>query len=274
MTKKLLFVDDELVFEQAIKQRFRKEIRSKEYDIIFARSGEEALDAINLVQNNQIDLLLTDLKMPAAKVDGFQLINTLHEQNVFLKTFVISAYGDMENYKQAIRENVMLFLTKPIDIINLKPLIEEALKKQETNTEIGFFPVYQIFKELPSPRRIQLIERLIEHLELEELEPLQQKLPEKLNHQLEIIRKKRAQKELLIEKLKRGEIDENTPIELIEGYFIQEKYIPRNGKHFGPYYYLRWREDGKLKNKYLGKTNPCPKMLKPKKQSLTFEDNM
>lgn len=278
MASKLLFVDDELVFEQAIKQRFRKEIKSGEYEIIFARSGEQALKAIDIAQNHQIDLLLTDLKMPAAQIDGFQLIRTLHKKEIYLKTIVISAYGDMLNYKQALRENVLLFLQKPIDIINLKLLIEEALKKEEvinvSSEEIGLKPIYRILKQLPSPKRIKLIERLIEHLELEELESLQQQLPQQLNHQLEIVRKKREERELLKAKLRQGEIDENTPIELVEGYFIEEKYIPKDGKKFGPYYYLRWREDGKLKNKYLGKTDPRQKVLKGKEESSTDEEDI
>ncbi len=271
MASKLLFVDDELAFEQAIKQRFRKEIKSGEYEIIFARSGEEALNAIDIARNHQIDLLLTDLKMPAAQIDGFQLLRTLHEKDIYLKTIIISAYGDMENYQQALRENVLLFLTKPIEIINLKPLIEEALKKEEPKTvtpkKVGFKPIYRIFKELPSLRRIKLIERLIEHLDLEELESLQQQLPDKLNHQLEFVRKTKEQKELLMTKLRQGEIDENAPIELVEGHFIEEKYIPKDGKKFGPYYYLRWWEDGRLKTKYLGKIDPRQRHLREKEPS-------
>ena len=278
MASKLLFVDDEIDFERAIKQRFRKEIKSGEYEIIFARSGEEALKAIEVAPNHQIDLLLTDLKMPAAQIDGFQLLRTLHERNIYLKTIVISAYGDMQNYQQALKENVLLFLNKPIDIINLKPLIEEALNKEELINiyaeKVGFKPIYRILKELPSPKRIKLIERLIEHLELEELESLQQQLPEQLNHQLEIVRQKREEKELLKTLLRQGKIDEKTPTELVEGYFIEEKYIPKGGKKFGPYYYLRWKEDGKLKNKYLGKIDPRQRHLRAKEQLSTSEEDM
>ena len=267
MASKLLFVDDELAFEQAIKQRFRKEIKSGEYEIIFTHSGEEALNAIDLAQNHQIDLLLTDLKMPAAQIDGFQLLRTLHEKDIYLKTIVISAYGDMENYQQALRENVLLFLPKPIEIMNLKPLIEEALNRQETiditPQKVGFKPIYQIFKKLPSRRKIKLIERLIEHLDLEDLEALQEQLPDKLTHQLAIVRKTKEEKDALMAKLKEGKIDEND-LELLEGYIIEKKYIPKDGKKFGPYYYLRWWEDGRLKNKYLGKTDPRQKHLREK----------
>ena len=81
MASTLLFVDDELAFEQAIKQRFRKEIKSGEYDLIFAHSGEEALKTIELDENHQIDLLkvnenvyfklITDLQ--DLKISGLKL---------------------------------------------------------------------------------------------------------------------------------------------------------------------------------------------------------
>ncbi|MGH2415932.1 MAG: response regulator transcription factor, partial [Microcystaceae cyanobacterium] len=248
-----MFVDDELAFEQAIKQKFRKEIKSGEYEIIFVHSGEEALNAIELDRERQIDLLLTDLRMPAAKVDGFKLIRALRERRIYLKTIVISAYGDMENYRQAIRENILLFLTKPIDILELKPLIEEALTKPDqidvTSKKVRFNTISRLVNELPSQQKGKLIDSLIESLELEELEKLQENFPDRLNNQLEIARKRKEEKELLIAKLRRGEIDLETPLELLERHYIEEKYIPKSGKTFGPYYYLRWWEDGRLKTK-------------------------
>ena len=36
---------------------------------------------------------------------------------------------------------------------------------------------------------------------------------------------------------------------------IEEKYIPRGNKRHGPYLYLRYWQDGKLRSKYLGKKN-------------------
>lgn len=260
MPVKLLFVDDEQVFEQAIKQRFRKETKSGEYEIIFVRSGEEALKAIEQDREHEIDLLLTDLKMPAAELEGFQLIRTLREKGIQLKTIVISAYGDMENYRQALRENVLLFLTKPIEILDLKPIIEEALNKPDkvdvTSKKVRFNTLSKLVNELPSKQKEKLIYYLIESLEQEELERLQEQIPSLLQNQIESNQRRQEEKARLIDKLRQGEIDPNLPLELLEGHFIEEKYIPREGKNFGPYYYLRWWEDGRLKTKYLGKRDP------------------
>ncbi|MBR8831741.1 MAG: Regulator of RpoS [Chroococcopsis gigantea SAG 12.99] len=258
MSIKLLFVDDDPAFGRAIKQRFKKETASGEYEIIFARSGEEALEHIERDEGHEIDLLLTDLKMPGAKIDGFQLIRTLAKKAIPLKTVVISAYGDMENYTQALRENVLLFITKPIEIMELKSLIEEALKKPESittaSTKVNFKTLSKLVNELPPKQKQQLIYNVIGSLKQEHLEQLQEQLPLKLQEQKEINQRKIDERNEMIARLRRGEIDPNTP--LLDGHFIEERYIPADGKSFGPYYYLRWWEDGKLKTKYLGKHDP------------------
>jgi hypothetical protein len=41
-------------------------------------------------------------------------------------------------------------------------------------------------------------------------------------------------------------------------HWIEEKYVKRGKKQCGPYRYLRWRQDGKLKSKYLGKAKRSP----------------
>ncbi len=260
MPVKLLFVDDESDFERAIRQCFRKEIKSGEYEIIFVHSGEEALEIIDSDRASEIELLVTDLKMPAARIDGFGLIRALRDRGIHLKTLIVSAYGDMENYKNAIREEVILFLTKPINILELKPLVEEALKRRESigtsSRKVRLNTLRRVIKELPSKQKGRIIENLLETLELEDLEQLREKLPGELNEQIDIARKREEEKKALIAKIKNGEIDVNTPLGILEGAYIEEKFIPKDGKTFGPYYYLRWWEDGKLKNKYLGKKDP------------------
>ncbi|MEG3437746.1 response regulator [Pannus brasiliensis CCIBt3594] len=260
MPVKLLFVDDELDFERAILQRFRQEIRSGEYEIIFVHSGEEALEAIEADRNHEIELLITDLKMPAARLDGFGLIGALRDRGISLKTLIVSAYGDVENYQNAIREDVLLFLTKPINILELKPLIEEALKRPESigtsSRKVRLNTLQRVIKELPSGQKGKLIENLLESLDLEDLERLREELPDRLNERIEAARKREEEKQILVSKIKNGEIDVNTPLEILDGAYIEEKYIPKDGKTFGPYYYLRWWEEGRLKNKYLGKKDP------------------
>src|SRR5205085_1513408 len=73
---KILAVDDEADFEQLIRQRFRREIRSDEFVFRFAHHGEEALAA--LAAEPDIDLMLLDINMPV--MDGLTLLAMLRER--------------------------------------------------------------------------------------------------------------------------------------------------------------------------------------------------
>ena len=59
---KILVVDDEVDLEVLIKQKFRKQIREKQYEFVFAYNGKEAL--VKLDQEADIDVMLSDINMP------------------------------------------------------------------------------------------------------------------------------------------------------------------------------------------------------------------
>jgi YesN/AraC family two-component response regulator len=263
---KLLVVDDEIDFGKAIQSLFYKEIKAGKYEILYAQNGQEALELIEADRDKDIDLILADLKMPIDKIDGFTLMRILNEKNIYIKTIVISAFATVENYRQAIREQVLFFLSKPLeDLRILKPLVEEALncssRFDKETRKVRFNTILKAAKNLPSRQKEKLFYKLAENLEIEEIKRLQNKLPEILKKQEEQARKRQKEKELLIEKQRLGELNPNIPFELLEGHYIEERYIKRhNGDVHGPYYYLRWREDGQLMSRYLGKKDPREKL--------------
>jgi two-component system, chemotaxis family, chemotaxis protein CheY len=120
---RILVVDDELDIKILFEQRFRKEIRLHEFDFLFANSGEEAL---NILKENfhQAILILSDINMPG--MSGLQLLEKIrasHEQPPPV-VMMITAYGDEENYQQAMKLGANDFLTKPLDF----NLLKEKLK--------------------------------------------------------------------------------------------------------------------------------------------------
>jgi signal transduction histidine kinase len=123
MTAKILVVDDELPIERLICQQFRKKIRAKELEFVFAHNGVEALD--KLQNNPQIDMVLTDINMP--EMDGLTLLEKLKEIEPSLKTVVVSAYSDMANIRKAMNHDAFDFLTKPIDFQDLEVTINRTL---------------------------------------------------------------------------------------------------------------------------------------------------
>jgi len=123
---KIMVVDDEVDLEPLIRQRFRRQIRSGEYDFVFAHNGLDAL--AKLLENPDIGVILSDINMP--EMDGLTLLLKLKElKNPSLKTVVVSAYGDMENIRMAMNRGAFDFLTKPISFEDLEITINKTLEE-------------------------------------------------------------------------------------------------------------------------------------------------
>ncbi len=116
---KVLVVDDELDMKTLFEQRFRKEIREKKIDFAFANSGEQALEYMNIHEHEAV-LILSDINMPG--MSGLELLEHIKQKYEAPPPVVmmITAYGDAENYNQAMRLGADDFLTKPIDFNLLK----------------------------------------------------------------------------------------------------------------------------------------------------------
>jgi len=121
---KILAVDDEPDFELLIKQRFRRQIREREFTFRFARHGEEALAM--LAAEPDIDLILLDINMPV--MDGLTLLARLREQQAAVKAVIVSAYGDMANIRTAMNRGAFDFVTKPVDLQDLEITIQKTLE--------------------------------------------------------------------------------------------------------------------------------------------------
>ena len=116
---KILVVDDEKDIQTLFEQRFRREIRNKLVEFVFAFSGEEALRYLNLHEHEAV-LILSDINMPG--MSGLDLLRHIKEKYHEPPPIVmmITAYGDGENYAIAKQLGADDFLTKPVDFTLLK----------------------------------------------------------------------------------------------------------------------------------------------------------
>jgi two-component system chemotaxis response regulator CheY len=129
---KILVVDDEKDVQILFEQRFRKEIRQGITNFVFAYSGEEALQYLNMHDHEAV-LILSDINMPG--ISGLELLRRIKLKYTSPPPFVmmITAYGDAENYNQAMQLGADDFLTKPLDFIVLK----EKLKTKVNGKDIS-----------------------------------------------------------------------------------------------------------------------------------------
>lgn len=115
----VLVVDDE--------ERIRKVLKinlQTEYEVFLAKDGQGAK---TFLENEKIDLVLTDLKMPG-KVSGLDLLTFVKKQFPYIPLIIITAYGTVENAVQAMKTGAYDYILKPIKISELKALIEKALQ--------------------------------------------------------------------------------------------------------------------------------------------------
>jgi CheY-like chemotaxis protein len=115
---KIMVVDDEQDIKLLFEQRFRKEIKSGQIAFLFAFSGEEARDYLKSNGATDVNQILSDINMPG--MNGLELLKWIKGNYPELKVAMITAYGDHNNYQQALEYGCDDYMTKPIDFTQLK----------------------------------------------------------------------------------------------------------------------------------------------------------
>ncbi|MBS4070115.1 response regulator [Algoriphagus aquatilis] len=124
---KILIVDDERDVEDLFRQKLRKEIRSGQLELVFAFSGQEALEILGSENPPQVVYVFSDINMPG--MSGLEMLAIIKERFPQIHVSMVSAYGDSENYNKAIKSGAKGFFTKPVDF--------ESLKKEISNLQGG-----------------------------------------------------------------------------------------------------------------------------------------
>ena len=118
---KILVVDDERDIEMLFQQRFRREIREKEIDFVFAYSGEEALHYLNKHVHEAV-LILSDINMPG--MSGLELQRHLNESGQRIPILFISGQATEQTRERALMAGAVGFFDKPFSISSLLASIQ------------------------------------------------------------------------------------------------------------------------------------------------------
>ena len=122
---RILVVDDEKDVELLFKQKFRREVKSNKLELVFAFSGQEALDFLGTNDPPKVVYIFSDINMPG--MTGLELLDIVKDKYPNIKVSMISAYGDQQNYEKAIQSGAKEFFTKPIDFVSLKKEINSLI---------------------------------------------------------------------------------------------------------------------------------------------------
>jgi len=119
--KTILVVDDELATRESLRM-----ILKRNYDLLLAASGEEAL---GMLETRQPDLVLLDIIMPG--IDGMETLKRIKEKNRKQQVVMITATKTVKTAVEAMKLGAFDYLTKPFDVNEITHVVEEGLKKED-----------------------------------------------------------------------------------------------------------------------------------------------
>jgi two-component system response regulator (stage 0 sporulation protein F) len=114
-----MVVDD----RAGIRKLLQEVLQSAGYDVLTAASGDEA---VALVQQNSIDLVLLDMKMSG--MDGLDTLTLIKEVAPQVIVLIMTAYEELEVLKEARRRGAADCISKPFDIEELKATVAGKLR--------------------------------------------------------------------------------------------------------------------------------------------------
>lgn len=124
---RILLVDD----DQASRNTLREWAEQQGWEPIAVEDGQAALEYIH----EGVAVIVTDLKMP--RTDGMQLLRLAKENAPHAAVIMVSGIGSVEAAVQSLKEGAFDFLSKPIQLKELKHRIDQALEKRSMSAEIA-----------------------------------------------------------------------------------------------------------------------------------------
>lgn len=114
----VLIVDD----EQAIRESLSLILEDEGFTCLCAADG---LDALKVIKEKKIDILITDVHMP--KMDGLQLLKETRLISPETHSIVITAYSETDNAIRSLHMGASGYLIKPLDFDDVIKRINELL---------------------------------------------------------------------------------------------------------------------------------------------------
>jgi len=124
--EKILVVDD----EQSLRDVLSIMLKRAGYVVTTATDGEEAIDLVN---KEIFDLVITDLRMP--KVDGMEILKAVKSTSPETVVLLITAFASADSAVEAMKQGAYDYLTKPFQIDEVQLIIRNALEKRRLTTE-------------------------------------------------------------------------------------------------------------------------------------------
>jgi DNA-binding NtrC family response regulator len=114
---------------ESLRNLMRKALQQEGYDILSAASGDAAMQ---LIEDQPYDLLLTDLKLPGAS--GIEVLRASRKRRPEIPVVVLTAFGNVHTAVQAMKLGAADFLEKPVEIDDLFKLTRELIGQDDSKS--------------------------------------------------------------------------------------------------------------------------------------------
>lgn len=133
--KTIMIVDDEAIIRDLCRRAL------KDYHVVEAADGEEALA---IFEKGGIDVILTDVMMP--KMGGIELLKRLKEIEPTIVVVIMTGFAEKEIILNALKADADDFITKPLNLLQLKTAVDKCLVKKALKEEIANLKSLDRFK--------------------------------------------------------------------------------------------------------------------------------
>lgn len=124
---KVLFVDDEVPFVEALTKRLTK----RDVEIIPAHSGDEALR--KLAEEPAVEVVILDVKMPG--MDGIEVLGEIKKRFPLAEVIMLTGHATVESAIEGMKLGAFDYLMKPCEIDQLVSKVGEAAAKKRQHEE-------------------------------------------------------------------------------------------------------------------------------------------
>ena len=118
----ILVADD----EKNIRHGLGQALEGEGYNTYLAENGVKALE---IIEKENIDIIITDLRMP--EMTGEELLKHVTKEHKNIPVIILTGHGTIENAVQTMRDGAYDFMTKPLNLEHLFLIVKRALKNRE-----------------------------------------------------------------------------------------------------------------------------------------------
>ncbi len=122
----ILLVDD----DESLLRLMAIRLKGEGFEVLSAAGGQ---DALKILASKNVDIVLSDLRMPG--LDGLSLFEEIMAMKKNVPVILMTAHGTIQDAVQATQRGVFGFLTKPIDHNELRQLLAKAVSQSQSGKQ-------------------------------------------------------------------------------------------------------------------------------------------